>query len=147
MRDLLVAFRQFRHQPGLAVAAVLTLGLGIGASVAVFTLVNAVLLQPLPYPHPNRLMAIGRGPNAQGGNASHRDVRFLREHVRSCAPIAAAIGGSGLNISLDGRVSHQQDRLVSLGYFEALDVAPAWGRGFLPAEDADPPPPVAILNE
>ena len=59
MQHLLVALRQLRHQPGLSAAAVLTLGLGIGASVAVFTLVNAVLLRPLPYPNPDRLMTIG----------------------------------------------------------------------------------------
>jgi hypothetical protein len=67
--------------------------------------------------------------------------------VRSCAPIAATVGGSGLNVSLDGRVSHQEDRLVSRGYFEALGVSPTWGRAFSLAEDADTPPPVVILNE
>ena len=147
MQDLLFAFRQLRRQPSLSVAAVLTLGLGLGASIAVFTLVNAMLLRPLPYPNPDRLMTVGRGVGTQLGNASHRDVRFLREHVRSCGPIAAAVGGSGLNVSLDGRVSHQDDRLVSRGYFEALGVTPTWGRVFSLEEDADTPPPVVILNE
>ena len=147
MQDLHFAFRQLRRQPSLSVAAVLTLGLGLGASIAVFTLVNAVLLRPLPYPNPDRLMTVGRGFGTQLGNASHRDVRFLREHVRSCGPIAATVGGSGLNVSLDGRVSHQDDRLVSRGYFEALGVTPTWGRVFSLEEDADTPPPVVILNE
>ncbi len=92
-------------------------------------------------------MTIGRGLGVQRGNASHRDVRFLRDRVRSCQPIAATVGGSGLNVSLDGRVSHQEDRLVSHGYFEALGIAPTWGRAFTAAEDADPPPLVVILNE
>ena len=96
MQDRLFPVRHLRRQPGLWVAAVLTLGLGLGASVAVFTLANAVLLRPLPYPNPDRLMTIGRGAGAQLGSASHRDVRFLREHVRSCVPIAATVGGSGL---------------------------------------------------
>ena len=147
MQDLVLALRQtFRH-PALSLAAILTLGLGLAASLAVFTLVNAVLLRPLPYPQPDRLMAIGRGPAAAGQSGSHRDVRFLREHVRSCAPIASAVSGSGLNVSLDGLVSHQQDLLVSRGYFDALGVQPSWGRAFTVEEDADPPPPVAILNE
>ena len=147
MQDLLFAFRQLRRQPSLSVAAVLTLGLGLGASIAVFTLVNAVLLRPLPYPNPDRLMTVGRGVGTQLGNASHRDVRFLREHVRRCGPVAATVGGSGLNVSLDGRVSHQDDRLVSRGYFEALGVTPTWGRVFSLEEDVDTPPPVVILNE
>ena len=79
MQELFFDVRQLRRQPGLSVAAVLTLGLGLGASIAVFTLVNAVLLRPLSYPNPDRLMTIGRGVGAQLGSASHRDVRFLRE--------------------------------------------------------------------
>ena len=110
MQDLAFALRQLRRQPSLSVTAVLTLGLGLGASLAVFTLVNAVLLRPLPYPDPDRLMTIGRVFGPQLGNASHRDVRFLRDHVRTCGPIAATVGGSGLNVSLEGRVSHQEDR-------------------------------------
>jgi putative ABC transport system permease protein len=130
VQDLVFALRQtFRH-PALSLAAILTLGLGLAASLAVFTLVNAVLLRPLPYPQSDRLMAIGRGPGAAGQSGSHRDVRFLREHVRSCAPIASAVSGSGLNVALDGLVSHERDRLVSRGYFDALGVQPSWGRAF-----------------
>ena len=62
MQDVLFAFRQMRHQWGATAIAVITLGFGLGASLAVFTLVNAVLLRPLPYPEPDRLMSIGRGP-------------------------------------------------------------------------------------
>ena len=85
MQDLLFAVRQLRRQPGLSVAAVLTLGLGLGASGRGLYARQRVLLRPLPYPNPERLMTIGRGAGAQLGSASHRDVRFLREHVRSCA--------------------------------------------------------------
>lgn len=141
------ALRQLFRQRGLSVAGICTLGLGLGASLAVFTLVNAVLLRPLPYPDPDRLMSTGRGFAQDRQNASHRDVRFLREHVRTCAPIAATAGGSGLNVAIDGAVSHRQDLLVSRGYFEALGIAPQWGRGFTLDEDADVPPPVVILNE
>jgi predicted permease len=147
MQDLVFALRLLRRQPNLSVAAVLTLGLGLGKSLAVFTLVNAVLLKPLPYPDPDRLMTMGRNFGPQLGHASHRDVRFLRDHVRTCAPIAATVAGSGLNVSLEGRVSHQEDRLVSRGYFETLGIAPTWGRAFTPDEDADTPPAVVILNE
>ncbi len=147
MPDLLPALRQLLRQPALSVAAILTLGLGLGASLAVFTLVNAVLLRPLPYPEPERLMTIGRGVGQGFGNASHRDVRFLRDHVRTCGPIAASVTGSGLNVTVESGVSHQQDRLVSRGYFEALGIQPTWGRVFSTEEDASTPQPVVMLNE
>lgn len=147
MHDLRFAVRQLRRQPGLSLAAILTLGLGLGASLAVFTLVNAVLLRPLPYPAPERLMTLARGPAQDRQNASHRDVRFLREHVRTCTPIAATVNGSGLNVDIQGMVSYQEDRLVSHQYFEVLGIKPTWGRAFSPGEDTEVPPPVVILNE
>jgi predicted permease len=147
MSDFVFALRQAVRHPAMSLAAMLTLGLGLAASLAVFTLVNAVLLRPLPYPESERLMAIGRGAAPAGQSGSHRDVRFLREHLRTCAPVAAAVGGSGLNVAFAGLVSHEDDLLVSRGYFDALGVQPSWGRAFTVEEDADSPPPVAILNE
>jgi len=146
-RDFIFAVRQLVRQPGLSVAAIATLGLGLAASLAVFTLVNAVLLRPLPYPEPDRLVAIARGAAEYRGNSSHRDVRFLRDHVRGCGPIAATVGGSGLNVSLNGTTSYQHDRLVSHQYFDALGIRPTWGRVFTAEDDVPMPPPVVILNE
>jgi len=146
-QDVIFALRQLIRQPGLSIAAIATLGLGLAASLAVFTLVNAVLLRPLPYPDPDRLVAIGRGRGENRGNASHRDVRFLRNHVRSCGAIAATVAGSGLNVSLNGTASYQHDRLISHQYFDALGIRPAWGRGFTAEDDVPMPPPVVILNE
>src|SRR6185503_4104079 len=96
-QDLAFAIRQLIRQPGISLAAIVTLGLGLAASLAVFTLVNAVLLRPLPYPDPDRIVTIARGIAGNQGALAHRDVRFLREHVRGCAPIAATVSGSGLN--------------------------------------------------
>lgn len=147
MQDVVFALRQMLRQPTLTVAAVLTLGLGLGASLAVFTLVNAVLLRPLPYPDSDRLMAIGRGPAGFRQAVAHRDVDFLREHVRTCGPIAATVGGSGLNVRLAGTSGYQQDSLVSHQYFDALGIQPRWGRGFTRDEDGDQPARVVVLNE
>jgi putative ABC transport system permease protein len=135
------------RQRGLSITAVLTLGLGVGASLAVFTLVNAVLLRPLPYPEPNRLMGIARGPAEGRQAASHRDVDFLRERVRTCRSIAAMIGGSGLNVALNGTSSYEVDRLVSHQYFDVLGVHPRWGRGFTPDEDVATPARVVMLSQ
>jgi putative ABC transport system permease protein len=146
-QDLVFAFRQMVRQPGLSLAAVLTLGLGLGASLAVFTLVNAVLLEPLPYPNSERVMAISRATEGSRGAGSHRDVDFLRETLRGCSPIAAMVNGPGLNVMLDGTTSYQQDRLVSHQYFDVIAAHPTWGRAFSAAEDAPQPPAVVILNE
>jgi predicted permease len=147
MQDVLFALRQMLRQRTLSITAVLTLGLGLGASLAVFTLINAVLLRPLPYPDPDRVVGIGRGIAGDRQSASHRDVAFLREHVHTCAPIAAMTGGSGLNVLINGASSYQDDRLVSHQYFAAIGVQPQWGRGFSAEEDSPTPAHVVILNE
>jgi predicted permease len=146
-QDITFAWRQMMRQPGLSITAVLTLGLGLGASLAVFSLVNAVLLRPLPYPESDRLLAIQRPPLTSRQNVHHRDVDFLREHVRSCRPIAAMVFGSGVNVALSGITSYQQDVLVSANYFDALGVTPRWGRAFTREEDTATPAPVVVLNE
>lgn len=147
MQDVMFALRQMLRQRELSVTAVLTLGLGLGASLAVFTLVNAVLLRPLPFPDPDSLMAIGRGPAEYRQSVAHRDVDFLRQHVRTCHSLAATTGGSGLNVVLNGVSSYEDDRLVSHQYFDAVGVPPLWGRGFTAAEDASTPAPVVVLSE
>jgi putative ABC transport system permease protein len=147
MQDVVFALRQMRHQWGTTAIAVITLGLGLGASLAVFTLVNAVLLRPLPYPEPDRLMGIGRGLSEYRQSASHRDVDFLRAHVRSCSAVAATVGGAGLNVLLNGSSSYRDDRLVSHQYFSALGIQPQWGRSFSAEEDGAAAAPIVVLNE
>ena len=97
-RDLNIAIRQLLRTPGFTLTAVLMLALGIGATTAIFSIVEGVLLRPLPFPEPERLMAVGEilrgagetGPNMVGG-VTAPDVRnYTRRRIRS--PAWAAIG-------------------------------------------------------
>ena len=145
--DVRIGLRQLLQHSGFAVSAIGILSLGLAATITMFSVTDQVLLRPLPYPDADRVMGIGRGSAGDRQSASHRDVAFLREQVRTCAPIAAITGGPGLNVLINGRSSYQDDRLVSHQYFEVIGVQPQWGRGFTAEEDAPKPAPVVVLNE
>ena len=92
MNDLKFAFRQLLKNPGFTTVAVLTLALGIGANTAIFTVVNGVLLKPLPFSNPDRLVW-GEGMNLQnrsrGGSVSPPDFVDFRQRVKSLQSLAA----------------------------------------------------------
>src|SRR5579875_2083794 len=136
MSDWKHALRMLFRNPAFTAAAVVVLGLGIGASAVVFTLVHAILLEPLPYPQSERLIFIsGVPPHSGGGTTGMFGPDFIefRDHNRSFEKMAAygrglwILSGSGEGESLNGV-------RVSPGYFETLGVAPVLGRGFLPQE-------------
>src|SRR4051794_10183844 len=108
-QDLRYAGRQLRANPGFTIAAILTLSLGIGANSAIFSVVNSVLLNPLPYPQPARLLwATGRPPGGYRGAAvSPPDFRDFRDGNRTFEHLAAIFvrGGVPRNWSLNGDAS------------------------------------------
>ena len=138
-QDLKFAFRQLRKTPGFTLIAVVTLALGIGANTAIFSVVNAVLLKPLPYPQPEQLVAIGaidpRQTAGALGTLSFPDFEDYRTRSTSFAAMAAyrsrdfAVGG-------DGEAHNVQGLRVSAGLFEVLGVQPALGRTFRVEEEA-----------
>ena len=143
-QDVIHAARALRRTPGFAVTAVITLALGIGATSAIFTMVNAALLKPLPYPDPGRVLVLGAGPNgAQPGQL----FLYLRERSRSVQHVAAQRSSNGWNLVAGDVATYVTGLQVSTGYFEALGVAPLVGRGFTRAETEPNGPQGVVLSE
>ena len=154
--DLRYAFREIRRHPRAALVPILTLALGIGAATTVFSVVNGVLLRPLPYAEPERLINvwndIGDGPSMQSLPAiSATDWRFYRQNTKVFVDFAGALGGGELGITgIVGGPGATPERVI-LGGFSAnflplLGVKPLLGRGFQPEEDEIGGPKTVILS-
>jgi putative ABC transport system permease protein len=137
LQDLRYGMRQLRHNPGFTVTAVITLALGIGANTAVFSVVNAVLLRPLPYLHPSRLVSVQlRNPRRPGSNFPFSYPNFFdfrrQNHVLAHM---VTYHDSQFTLTGNGRPLHLDGEVVSWDLFPLLGVRRALGRGFLPAEE------------
>ncbi len=135
--DVRYAFRTLRRAPMLAGVAIVTLTLGIGASTAMFSVVNAVLIEPLPFPEPERLADIAAMFPEHGwtrSSLSHANFWDIRDLTETFSDVGAIAGAS---MNLTGR--EQPERLdgasVSVGFFRALGVTPVAGRLFVTGED------------
>ncbi len=130
LQDLKFGLRMLAKSPGFTIVAVLTLALGIGASTAVFSIVNAVLLKPLPYPHADRIVfpwrqsppGIDLGYNEIPWGA--RDVQKFRHDVKSFAEVGA-FEAAGFNLTGTGDPVRVDGVRVSAGFFRTMGVAPA----------------------
>jgi putative ABC transport system permease protein len=148
VRQLVIATRSLRRRPALTLVAALTLALGIGANTAIFTVVNAVLLRPLPYPDSDRLVKI-TGVNAREGrvgvNVSPPDFQDF-ERDNTVFERMAAIGSVGfVTLTGAGEAERLNATRVSAGFFAALGIEPAAGRGFRPDEDVPNGPRVTVI--
>jgi predicted permease len=132
LQDLKYALRQLRKSPGFAAAVIGTLALGIAATAAMFTVVDHVLLQPLPYQHAGRLVSMDEG-NIEGGEGGtpYLDLAAWREQLHSFDSIAYSSYVNGRSF-LQGKDAATEVRfmLVSGNLFPTLGVAPALGAGF-----------------
>ncbi|MGH9348774.1 MAG: ABC transporter permease [Vicinamibacterales bacterium] len=137
-QDLRYAARMLRQQPGFAAAAVLTLGLGIGANSAIFALVDATVLRPLPFPDPERLVMIWeRTGTSRRGGVAPLNLRDWNEQNRTFDLMAAfvpSVGGMVMG-GADGTAETVPRQWVTAGLFDALGVRPIAGRTFLPSDD------------
>src|SRR5216117_1461755 len=146
MNDLRFAFRQLLKNPGFTAVAVLTLALGIGANTAIFSVVNAVLLRPLPYPEPGQLVQLRAGrpgsPSTFIGSATFVEVKAQSQ---SLARIAAYSGGD-MTLTGAGPAERVVSGAVTADFFALLGVQPALGRNFTREEDTPNGPKAAILG-
>jgi putative ABC transport system permease protein len=134
LSDLRYGLRQLIKNPAFTIVAVITLALGIGANTAIFSVVNAVLLKPLPFPQPNELVAFGAIDARESGkvdpsNVSYPDFFDLREQNRTFASMAVH-RPKGYALISDGGAQTVQGRKVSAEFFDVLGVKPVRGRGF-----------------
>ena len=146
VKDVHYAVRALRRNPGFTLAAVLTLGLGIGANTALFSVVNGVLLRPLPYGQPERLVALQNRWDGNDGESSISPAEYFDyldqltafERIGVSTPAIVSITGEGEPERLPATA-------VSAGVLPLLGVAPVAGRVFAPQEDV-PSPEVVILS-
>jgi len=168
--DLRYAFRTLRGSPGFTIVVAAALALGIGANTAIFTVVNEVMLQPLPYPEPDRLVRLGRQfPNGNDYSNSIPKYMFWRQNVRQVVERVEAIPGvqtgasaamlpmSGVNADMPFNIvgrppakgdynGDEQWRSVSAHYFRALGIPLIRGRVFT-GTDSGNSARVAIINQ
>jgi putative ABC transport system permease protein len=135
IQDLRFGARMLMKQPGVTLIAVLTLALGIGANTAIFSVVNAVLLQPLPFQEPERLARIWRSSaEDERGACSYPDFADLRARQTVFERMAAWRGGD-YTLTGKGEPVTLRGVVVTADLFPLLGAAPQLGRSFTPAED------------
>jgi len=141
IRDVRHALRRLRRSPGFTASVVLTLALGIGASVAMFTVVNAVLLRPLPFPNPDRLVQLLPGKIAS-------NIALASDLGQDAPDLEAYTGLSVWNLTLTGQgePAALRTQIVDAGFFRVFGVQPAVGRAFRPGERDPGRSDVVILS-
>jgi len=146
LQDLRYAFRAFVRTPGFTIVAVLTLALGIGANTALFSVVNGVLLNPLPYPHPDRLVTLHESkPNFPTGSISFPNFLDWQKDTHTFAAMAIHRGYAFVLTGL-GDAERLHGQFVSADFFRLLDVKPVLGRTFAPGEDRIGAAPIALIS-
>jgi predicted permease len=168
-QDIRFGLRMLGKNPGFTAVAVATLALGIGANTAIFSLVNAVMLQSLPVRHPEQLVVLrwsahtwpqntgtssfgdcnGRGrpgPNSGGCSFSYPMFKEIREQRDLFSGVTAFAGPAQLDLSGNGPASMAQGELVSGDYFQTLGVPAALGRTLEPSDEQPVATPVVVLN-
>lgn len=148
MRDLRYALRVLSKSPGFTCIAILSLALGIGANTAVFSLVNAVLLRPLPYPEPDRIVHLARQYRSERGDAlTIHQMQFWQEHSTVFASMAG-YRGTGERDMLAGSIREPINAMaITTDFFRTLGTGPVLGRAFDNLETRPGGPCAIILTD
>ena len=148
LQDLRYGLRLLRRNPGFAAAAVITLALGIGANTALFSVVSGILLRPLPYPQPDRLMSLWISDKEYPGRRplSPSDFNDWRSGTKAFEAAAAFTDNSFILTGM-GEPEKMRGAAVTHEFFQALGVNPILGRGFAPGEDAPGAPRRVVLSQ
>lgn len=147
VQDLRYAIRQMRKNRGFTIVAVLTLALGIGANSAIFSVVNGVLLNPLPFPNASRIVSMFQDkPNFAKGSISYPNFLDWQRENRTFVAIAAYRWGDGA-ITGVGQPEDVHAQQISAGFFPILGVNPILGRNFTTDEDRRGADPVIMISE
>ncbi len=146
LQDLRLGLRMLLKNPGFTAVVALTLALGIGANVALFSVVNGVLLNPLPFPQPDQLVTLDQSkPNFDTGAIPYPNFRDLQKENRTFTAMAISRGMSFSLIGA-GEAERVNARVISADFLSVLDVKPALGRAFAPGEDEPGVGPVVMIS-
>jgi len=148
-QDVRYALRQLAMAPRFTAVAVLTLALGIGANTAIFSVIDALLLRPLPYAKPEQLVLISgqkKDSPVAGGALTWRRFEMVRDHSRSFAGVAAFVTET-FNLTGRGEPEEVPAARVSWNFFQVLGVRPVLGRSFREAEDKPGGDTVVLLSD
>jgi hypothetical protein len=138
-RDLLYALRTLRRNPIFAIVAILTLALAMGANTTIFSVVHAVLLKPLAYRNPDRLVQIS-------GGATPTRFEEIKTGTRSYTSVGAFTGQENLTLTGGAHPEVLKGARVSASFLSILNASPLLGRSFLPQEDSPGGPAVALIS-
>jgi len=147
-QDARFALRMMGKNPGFTLAAVLTLGLGIGANSAIFSVVNAVLLKPLPYEHGDRLLVLEQQAPRAGLTNLPFSVADINDYRSQNHTLDAVVEYHNMNFILLGRSEPErvETGVVSWNYFDVFGVKPLFGRSFRPEDEQPGAPAVLMLS-
>src|SRR5262245_876432 len=148
INDLRIAIRNLTRVPGFALTFILTLGLGIGANTAIFSVINGVLLRPLPYPEADRIMRLRQPQTAAGiedSAFSFPEVAHYRAQSKTIDQFVE-FGDWTFNVLGRGDAHRATGGLVTANFFPMLGAQPLIGRMLVPADEAKGAPPVVVLT-
>src|SRR5262245_22383253 len=147
-QDLRYGARMLLKTPGFTAAAALTLALGVGANTAVFSVVYATLLKPLPYPEAERIYAVEIGVPERGLSVAGRIQDYLEwRRADTAFSAVAALQTGGWNLTGNGEPERVGGARVSVNFFDFLGVPPALGRGFAPEEETPGADKVVVISD